>query len=84
MLCLECISEKIMLLRRGAVITPFLRDCLLICLKQMFDFAFSLVFHTKYYLGDEIKEEEMHRACGIYGGVGGHDENLLQGSVGET
>jgi len=39
----------------------------------MFDFAFLLVFLTKYYLGNEIKEEEMHRACDTYGG--GHDEN---------
>lgn len=37
----------------------------------MFDYAFSLVFLTKYYLGTEIKEEEMQRACGMYGGVGG-------------
>jgi hypothetical protein len=29
-LCLECKSEKIMLLKKGAVITPFLQDCLLI------------------------------------------------------
>jgi len=50
----------------------------------MFDFAFLLVFLTKYYLGDEIKEEEMHRACGTYGGVVVHDESLLRGSVGET
>ena len=50
----------------------------------MFDFAFSLIFLIKYYLVDEIKEEEMHRACGTYGGVGGHDESLLQCSVGET
>ena len=84
MLCLECKSEKIMLLKRGAVITPFLQDCLLICLRQMFEFAFLLVFLTKYYLGDEIKEEEMHRACGTCGRVGGHNEHLLQGSVGET
>ena len=49
----------------------------------MFDFAFLLVFLTQYYLGDEIKEEEMHRAVAHMGGEG-HDENLLQGSVGET
>jgi hypothetical protein len=32
----------------------------------MFDIAFSLVFLAEYYLGDEIKEEEMHRACDTY------------------
>jgi hypothetical protein len=47
----------------------------------MFVFTFSLMFLNKYYLADEFKEEEMHRACGTYGG---HDENLLQGSIGET
>jgi hypothetical protein len=50
----------------------------------MFDFTFLLVFFTKYYLGDEIKEEEMQRACGTYWVGWGLDENLLQGFVGET
>jgi hypothetical protein len=72
-----------MLLKRGAVITSCLQDFLLICLKQMFDFAFLLVVLTKYYLGDEIKEETMSRTWGTYGGWG-HDEHLLQVSFGET
>jgi hypothetical protein len=33
----------------------------------MFDFAFLLMILTKYYVGDEIKEEEMGRACGTFG-----------------
>jgi hypothetical protein len=46
----------------------------------MFDFAFLLVFLTKYYLGNEIKEEEMHRACDTCGwGRGGMmKRDLLQ------
>jgi hypothetical protein len=72
-----CKSEKIILLKRGEVITPFLKDCLLICSKQMFDFAFLLVFLAEYYLGDEIKEEEMQRACGTYWRGWGHDGVMI-------
>lgn len=79
-LCLEGNSEKIIHLKRGEVMTPFLQDCHSFK-KKKFVFTFLLVFLNKYYLTDEIKEKEMHRACGTYGG---HDENLLQGSIGET
>jgi hypothetical protein len=35
---------------------------------------------TKYHSGDEVKETEMGRTCGTYGG----EERCIQGFSGET
>jgi len=40
----------------------------------------QLVHFNKYYYGDQIKEDEMGRACSLYGRDEKHIQNFDQGA----